>query len=153
MSNSHIKAINKSHYLKNWFGKDIVLIKCVWHRKHRMAVPLILNPFHTQYWWKSCQAVLMWGMQIQMTFCVLISFGSENVHKMCWVGNILLLYDLYYQISSHLTRWQGNLFLKYYCYYFFFDVHYRQFPFSQHTPEKGIHHSFLKIAHYITSTN
>ena len=87
--NSHIKAISKSPYLKNWIGKDIVLIKCVWYRKHRMAMPLILNPFHTQSWRKSCKAVLMWSMQLFMKFCVLMSHGSENGHTMCWVGNIL----------------------------------------------------------------
>ena len=47
---------------------------------------------------------IMWGMQILMKLCVLISYGSENVHKMYWVGNILFFYDLYYQISSNLTR-------------------------------------------------
>jgi hypothetical protein len=130
-----------------------VLIKCVWYRKHRMAVPLILNPFHTQFWRQSCKTVLIWGIQIFMKLCVLISYGSENGHKMCWVGNVLFFYDLYDHISSHLTSWQGNLFLKYYFYYFFFDVHYWQFPFSQHTHEKGIDQRFLRIAHYITNTN
>jgi len=68
--NSHIKVINKYPYLRNWIGKDIVLIKCVWYRKYRM-VPLILNPFHTQSWRKSCKAVHMGGMQIFMKLCVL----------------------------------------------------------------------------------
>ena len=35
--------------------------------------------------------------------CVDHLYSSENRHNMCWVGNVLFSYDLYDQISSHLT--------------------------------------------------